>query len=90
MLHLLIIGALAVRVLHSAAQLTLCCMDNLAGVAALQSRQALIVDTVDAMTIQAYLRASGFVSDYSIQRSSTAIEQTWTFERSATQLPDFL
>lgn len=78
-----------VHVLRSAAQPT-CCMDHIAGVAALQSRQALIVDTVDAMTIQAYLRASGFVSDYSIQRSSTAIEQTWKFEQSATQTPNFL
>lgn len=51
-----------------------------AGVGALQSRQALIVDAVDAMTVQAFLRASGFSSDYSLQRSSTAIEQHWTFQ----------
>ncbi|KAL3147223.1 hypothetical protein ABBQ32_002719 [Trebouxia sp. C0010 RCD-2024] len=52
---------------------------NLWGVGALQSRQAMMVDAVDAMTVQAYLRASGFTSEYSLQRSSTAIEQRWTF-----------
>lgn len=54
--------------------------DAFTGVGALQSRQALMVDAVDAMTVQAYLRASGFTSDYSLQRSSTAIEQQWTFQ----------
>lgn len=39
-----------------------------------------MVTAVDAMTVQAYLRASGFTSDYYLQRSSTAIEQRWTFQ----------
>ena len=51
-----------------------------AGIGALQSRQALMIDAIDAMTIQAFLRASGFASEYSLQRSSTAIEQQWTFQ----------
>ncbi len=55
------------------------------GVGALQSRQALILDAVDAMTVQAYLRASGFVSDYTLQRSSTAIEHQWNFQPMAGQ-----
>ena len=54
-----------------------------AGLGALQSRQALMVDAVDAVTVQAYLRASGFASDYSLQRSSTAVEQQWTFQPQA-------
>ncbi|KAL0035664.1 hypothetical protein WJX79_006735 [Trebouxia sp. C0005] len=58
---------------------------NLWGVGALQSRQALMVDAVDAMTVQAYLRASGFASDYTLQRSSTAIEQRWSFQPMAGQ-----
>lgn len=53
------------------------------GVGALQSRQAMMVDAVDAMTVQAYLRASGFTSQYSLQRSSTAIEQQWTYQPNA-------
>lgn len=55
-----------------------CC--SCAGLGALQSKQALMVDAVDAMTVQSYLRASGFTSDYSLQRSSTAIEQQWTYQ----------
>ncbi len=55
------------------------------GVGALQSRQALMVDAVDAMTVQAYLRASGFASDYTLQRSTTAIEQRWAFRPIAGQ-----
>ncbi len=44
-----------------------------------------MVDAVDAMTVQAYLRASGFASDYTLQRSSTAIEQRWSFQPMAGQ-----
>ena len=35
-------------------------------------------NSLDAMTVQAFLRASGIHSSYSLQRTTSAIVQTWT------------
>lgn len=50
-----------------------------AGLAALASRRAAMANVYDALAIGGFLRASGITSaSYSLTRSDTAYEETWT------------
>ena len=54
--------------------------DNMpAGLAALASRRAAMANVYDALAIGGFLRASGITgASYSLTRSDTAYEETWT------------